>query len=120
MEREYTSHLKDSDDAEGMVEAGVVDGALDIYAQRGEWEKVFEIAGKAGGDQLNRYAFPFMQQMLEKGAFRSVVPDCNRGYVNVVIGRLQANRRMWLRCSPSMASPLWRHSTRRTRSLFQR
>jgi hypothetical protein len=73
VEREYTSHLKESDDAEGMVEAGVVDGALDIFAQRGEWEKVFEIAGKAGGDQLNRYAFPFLQQALDKGA-------CSRCY----------------------------------------
>ena len=40
VEREYTSHLRASNDADGMVQAGVVDGALDLYAQRGDWDKV--------------------------------------------------------------------------------
>jgi hypothetical protein len=40
VEREYTAHLRDAKDADAMVEAGVVDGALDLYAQRGEWDKV--------------------------------------------------------------------------------
>lgn len=88
MEREYTAHLKASNDADGMVEAGVVDGALDLYAQRGEWDKVFEVASKdasagaggggGGGDSLNRYAVPFMQQCLEKGRFTDIVATFTR------------------------------------------
>ena len=67
VEREYTSHLRASNDADGMVQAGVVDGALDLYAQRGEWDKVLEVASKEGGDSLNRYSVPFMSQYLERG-----------------------------------------------------
>ena len=68
VEREYTSHLRASNDADGMVQAGVVDGALDLYAQRGEWDKVLEVASKEGGESLNRYSVPFMTQYLERGA----------------------------------------------------
>lgn len=67
VEGEYAKHLKSAGDADGMVKMGAVDTALDIFAQRGEWEKVFEVAGKEGGEKLAHYAFPFMQQMLDDG-----------------------------------------------------
>ncbi len=67
VEREYTAHLRASNDADGMVQAGVVDGALDLYVQRGEWDKVLEISSKEGGESMNRYGAVFMQQYLERG-----------------------------------------------------
>lgn len=75
VEREYTSHLKSAGDADGMVAAGAVDTALDIFVQRGEWEKVFEVAAKEGGETLARYTFPYMEQTLEKGEHRWSVCD---------------------------------------------
>jgi hypothetical protein len=73
VEREYTSHLRASNDADGMVEAGVVDGALDLYAQRGEWDRVFEVAGKDSGESLSRYAPAYITASLEKGRAADVV-----------------------------------------------
>eukprot|EP01029_Cantina_marsupialis_P015583 TRINITY_DN3415_c0_g1_i3.p1 TRINITY_DN3415_c0_g1~~TRINITY_DN3415_c0_g1_i3.p1 ORF type:complete len:801 (+),score=314.00 TRINITY_DN3415_c0_g1_i3:205-2607(+) len=43
VEGAYTRHLSEKGDASALVKAGNVDQGLEMFAERGEWEKVFEI-----------------------------------------------------------------------------
>ncbi|KAJ3290304.1 hypothetical protein HK104_006864 [Borealophlyctis nickersoniae] len=74
VENAYVAHLKDTGHAEVLVNVDVGAG-LEMFAQRGEWDKCLDTAASQGADILNKYLLTFAVQMIKEGKFESAVPQ---------------------------------------------
>lgn len=66
VERSYRKHVVRSDNPEGCIDTGNVDAGLDIYAQRGQWKKVFEVCQKEKPSVRARYAFRYAAKLVDE------------------------------------------------------
>ena len=56
VDKAYQDSLRSAGDGHGMVQAGNAAGGLDILAQKGAWDEVFEVGAKSAPDELPRFA----------------------------------------------------------------
>ena len=56
VQQHHAQHLVAARDAEGLASAGNAAQAVELFAQRGDWERVHELAAQAGPDAQARYA----------------------------------------------------------------
>eukprot|EP00939_MAST-03C_sp_MAST-3C-sp1_P000124 g124.t1 len=67
VEKAYRSHVVRSDNPQGCIETGNVGAGLDIYAQRGQWKKVFEVCKNEKPSIRGRYAFKYATKLMSDG-----------------------------------------------------
>ncbi|KAL2912183.1 hypothetical protein HK105_208316 [Polyrhizophydium stewartii] len=70
VENAYIAHLKTAGHAEALVDVDVSAG-LDIYAQRGEWEKCLDKAATQSRDVLSKYLAAFAAAVCKDGKFEA-------------------------------------------------
>jgi hypothetical protein len=68
VDEQYTSHLVASRNADELASRGDAGSAIDLYCQQGEWTKVYELAGRQGGNAVGIYAA--RQAMVKVGLLR--------------------------------------------------
>ena len=56
VQQHHAQHLVAARDAEGLASAGNAAQAVELFAQRGDWGRVHELAAQAGPDAQARYA----------------------------------------------------------------
>ena len=56
VQQHHAQHLVAARDAEGLASAGNAAQAVELFAQRGDWERVHELAAQAGPDAQAKYA----------------------------------------------------------------
>lgn len=69
-ETAYQKHLASAGAAEALVDTGdkrAVSTAVDMYVQRGDWARVFDVATKEGSTVFTKYQFTYLAQALDKG-----------------------------------------------------
>ena len=67
VEQAYQSHMSNAGDASGLVSAGKVSQGLDIFAQKGQWDELFDVCAKSAPEQGPRYATIYATQLIEDG-----------------------------------------------------
>jgi hypothetical protein len=67
VEQAYQSHMSSAGDASGLVSAGKVSQGLDIFAQKGQWDELFDVCAKSAPEQGPRYATIYATQLIEDG-----------------------------------------------------
>ncbi|KAJ3216179.1 hypothetical protein HDU67_009828 [Dinochytrium kinnereticum] len=72
VENNYVSHLKNKGHADVLVNVDIMAG-LDLFAQRGEWEKCLETASNHGPDVLSKYMTAFTRAMMKEAKFDQAV-----------------------------------------------
>ncbi|TPX67270.1 hypothetical protein SpCBS45565_g03981 [Spizellomyces sp. 'palustris'] len=72
VENAYVAHLKSTGHAEDLVNVDVL-AALDMYAQRGEWDKCLETASSQGPDALNKYLVSYCATLIMQKKYDSAV-----------------------------------------------
>ena len=55
VEQAYSNHMSSAGDASGLVSAGNITQGLDIYAQKGQWDELFDVCDKSAPEQGPRY-----------------------------------------------------------------
>jgi hypothetical protein len=55
VEEAYQNHMSSAGDASGLVSAGNITQGLDIYAQKGQWDELFDVCDKSAPEQGPRY-----------------------------------------------------------------
>jgi intraflagellar transport protein 172 len=71
----YQSHLVEKKDADELVETGNLEMALDMYAQRGEWDKCMAAASSGGASNslASKYALHYARDLVGKSKFEEAV-----------------------------------------------
>ncbi|KAJ3095379.1 hypothetical protein HDU97_007002 [Phlyctochytrium planicorne] len=72
VESHYVSHLKSKGHADALVAVDIAAG-LDLFAQRGDWDKCLETAANQGADFLHKYLLSFTRAMMKEGKFDNAV-----------------------------------------------
>jgi len=68
IETAFVEAMKEGDgNAEALIEAGNMDEGMDLYAQRGEWDKVYKHAKQQGQGVLNRYSVLHARKLTHRG-----------------------------------------------------
>jgi len=67
VEEAYQSFMASGGDAAGLVSAGNITQGLDIYAQKGQWDELFDVCTKSAPEQGPRYATIYATQLIEDG-----------------------------------------------------
>ena len=67
VEQAYQSHMSSAGDASGLVNAGNITQGLDIYAQKGQWDELFDVCSKSAPEQGPRYATIYATQLVDDG-----------------------------------------------------
>jgi intraflagellar transport protein 172 len=67
VEEAYQSHMSNAGDASGLVSAGNITQGLDIYAQKGQWDELFDVCDKSAPEQGPRYATIYANQLIDDG-----------------------------------------------------
>ena len=67
VEQAYQSHMSSAGDASGLVSAGNITQGLDIYAQKGQWDELFDVCSKSAPEQGPRYATIYANQLIDDG-----------------------------------------------------
>ena len=65
----YTAYLKNSKNAEDLVQTGEVNAGLDMLVERGDWKQCLDMAEKNGPEIKNRYLMKFAKFTMESGKF---------------------------------------------------
>eukprot|EP00742_Colponemidia_sp_Colp-10_P004835 GILJ01005162.1.p1 GENE.GILJ01005162.1~~GILJ01005162.1.p1 ORF type:complete len:1182 (-),score=172.76 GILJ01005162.1:116-3661(-) len=65
----FRSYLIQSKQADQLVHHGDVHSGLDMYAQRGEWQRCLEIAQEQGPDVLNKYVSQYLRALVQDEQF---------------------------------------------------
>mmetsp|Transcript_15284 Transcript_15284/g.25210 ORF Transcript_15284/g.25210 Transcript_15284/m.25210 type:complete len:1767 (+) Transcript_15284:218-5518(+) len=73
VEKNYVQHLLKNEKADALVETGNVAAALDLYASRGEWQKVFEVADQQGQETIEKYAVMYATRLMEESKYAESV-----------------------------------------------
>ncbi|KAJ3106098.1 hypothetical protein HDU96_008320, partial [Phlyctochytrium bullatum] len=66
VESNYIAHLKNKGHADVLINVDIVAG-LDLFAQRGEWDRCLEAATAHGPEVLGKYTSSFIRNMLKEG-----------------------------------------------------
>ncbi|XP_056150499.1 intraflagellar transport protein 172 homolog [Lampris incognitus] len=66
VDQKYKEHLKNQGKVDSLVGVDVM-AALDIYAERGQWEKCLETAGKQNYKILHKYAALYATHLIKEG-----------------------------------------------------
>lgn len=69
IEEKYTAHLVDNKAADELASRGMNAQALDMWAQKGDWNKVHDLASKQGPQVAARYALLHAQQKFKLREF---------------------------------------------------
>ena len=67
VEKAYRNHLVSSDNAQGVLDTGDVKSGLEMFARRGQWQKVFEICRDEKPEVRGRYAYQNAVNLVDKG-----------------------------------------------------
>ncbi|XP_068135903.1 intraflagellar transport protein 172 homolog [Hyperolius riggenbachi] len=72
VDEQYKDHLKNQGKVESLVGVDVV-AALDMYADRGQWEKCIEIAAKQNYKVLHKYIALFATHLIKEGSWEKAL-----------------------------------------------
>jgi intraflagellar transport protein 172 len=74
VEKAYSASLMQSENADGLVEVGNVNDGLELFAKRGEWDKLFEVAQREGSESiLTKYAMLYAGKLAQEGKWAQAV-----------------------------------------------
>eukprot|EP00744_Colponema_vietnamica_P002535 GILI01003961.1.p1 GENE.GILI01003961.1~~GILI01003961.1.p1 ORF type:complete len:1242 (-),score=439.08 GILI01003961.1:257-3580(-) len=78
VQRSYRAHLIDNRQADTLVEHGDVASGLDLYVQRGEWDKCLEVAEQQGSEVLAKYLTLYCTRLAQEENFEECVRVLSR------------------------------------------
>lgn len=68
VETAYVNHLRNQGKADALVNVDV-DAGLEVFAQRGDWDKCLTMAGQQGMDVLAKYIGTYVVQLIKENRF---------------------------------------------------
>ena len=73
VENAQESHMANTGDAHGLVRSGNVIAGLDILAQKGDWDRVFEICEQQAPEKGAFYATQYASQLVQDGKHNEAI-----------------------------------------------
>ena len=73
VENAQESHMANTGDAHGLVRSGNVIAGLDILAQKGDWDRVFEICEQQAPEKGAFYATQYASQLVQDGKLNEAI-----------------------------------------------
>jgi intraflagellar transport protein 172 len=69
----HKRHLMDTQNAASLVDLGDVGAGLDMYADRGDWDRCYELAVKQGPEVVQKYVKMHADRLVQDGQFGKAV-----------------------------------------------
>jgi len=94
VDQQHKKHLSEAGDAGSLEETGAVGDALAIYASKGEWAKVFEMANKLGGGAPAKYFPQYVMAELDSGNVVRIISNFKAAGAPVVPSKVDLYERI--------------------------
>ena len=72
-QKDFQAYLASKSDTNGLMEMGQVDAALQVYANKGEWDTCLKMAQKEGEQYLEKYTMLYAQNLVDKKKYDEAV-----------------------------------------------